>query len=897
MGRNKKPQVRRRNNWGQPPPGEGVWEEEPPAPAEEPDVAASLSNGWDAPPQSEFGTELGKKRGKKKEPWRRDECSYCTLCCNVPSGFEREAGEEMREVFERRSTFERRTGFVTVPIHRLEDAQKAHALRSSDKIYVKACTLEGFLTRGEEDTVRCLEKIQEAAVWVDWARALEVWAKFSGRYSGSPFDHPEEYDSRPPTFRVECYIPPESGRQNFGCVDAEEYFAVGVGVHFGWRANKTQSSDIVVGLVVCDRDVTVVIQLKKSVGCESLPGPFGGLRLAPTLAHVLLRLAKIRPGEIVMDPMSGSCSIGVEGAFAWPTAWHLSGDVYVQPIRQTQKKANRLDAVFQMDNVEWNAKRLPLREASVDAIVTDLPCGQQLPKGDKKMYTFSLYKSALKEFARVIRPGSGRAVLMTQDVRPLEDAIRNCKMWRERKSWQVECRGLRSMVYVLDIDANWKYERPQAAAAPVRFGVKGWGQEKRSAGGTPSMERRSFRDEKAVAAKAMGKGKSSAVHRIDEKVGEIVNDGWDVGFSNVGGKGSVKTPDKRVTKSIDTGVSGGKGGALVQGVASERGGGKQKVVDCGDEGKNLPLMNEQARSQGLSKWLISETASLFEKECKQKAAPPEKKASPTDPKSRKECREITKRLKLCINQVGGYWQQVRSNTENLSFFLDSLGETKKRFAYHELARLLMNKCEVTMQNLIFPLTEVVMRTIARNRPLLEIVLEKLHEVCVLTVPKCYEDETDTSEMQKQMGYRIVEMGGTERLETEDEFLQRQKGYVMFYAGLMQVDSASGIHGIDEAWRYLTRLLNSLPPNRTVAFALDSFLQIAGFRLHEKYQSQFVKVLKFIEGTFLVNLAASNDVETNSVYFRLRNYLRQEKFKTEPEGKLMPESAKSSVASA
>ncbi|CAN0453872.1 unnamed protein product, partial [Hapterophycus canaliculatus] len=57
----------------------------------------------------------------------------------------------------------------------------------------------------------------------------------------------------------------------------------------------------------------------------------------------------------------------------------------------------------------WDAQSLPLRDGSVDAMVVDMPFGHSCgtPRQNAKLFPL-----VMAEMARVLRPGSGRAVLL-----------------------------------------------------------------------------------------------------------------------------------------------------------------------------------------------------------------------------------------------------------------------------------------------------------------------------------------------------------------------------------------------------------------------------------------------------------------------------------------------------
>lgn len=69
--------------------------------------------------------------------------------------------------------------------------------------------------------------------------------------------------------------------------------------------------------------------------------------------------------------------------------------------------------------LQWDATRLPLRPACVDAAIVDLPFGQRC-LSIKKLQV--LYPRALAQLARALRAG-GRAVLLTLEAGELERAL------------------------------------------------------------------------------------------------------------------------------------------------------------------------------------------------------------------------------------------------------------------------------------------------------------------------------------------------------------------------------------------------------------------------------------------------------------------------------------------
>lgn len=100
-----------------------------------------------------------------------------------------------------------------------------------------------------------------------------------------------------------------------------------------------------------------------------------------------------------------------------------------------------------IDTVQWDICKLPLRTGSVDIIVTDMPFGKRM--GSKKR-NWDLYPACLREMSRVCRPGTGRAVLLTQDKKCFTKALSAMgHVWRKVHTVWVNIGGLHAAVYLL----------------------------------------------------------------------------------------------------------------------------------------------------------------------------------------------------------------------------------------------------------------------------------------------------------------------------------------------------------------------------------------------------------------------------------------------------------------
>jgi len=161
--------------------------------------------------------------------------------------------------------------------------------------------------------------------------------------------------------------------------------------------------------------------------------------LKPTVARALVALAGTGAGRICVDPMCGAGTIVRECRDATADGIAAGGDIDPDAVRAARVNAGRRAAL-----ARWDATRLPLRDASVDAIVTNPPFGRQHEAGPGVR---ALYRAVLRESARVLRPG-GRCVVLTAARRPLEEALPPALRVRSRR--RLLLRGLSATAFTLE---------------------------------------------------------------------------------------------------------------------------------------------------------------------------------------------------------------------------------------------------------------------------------------------------------------------------------------------------------------------------------------------------------------------------------------------------------------
>ncbi|MBN1455066.1 MAG: methyltransferase domain-containing protein [Methanomicrobia archaeon] len=139
--------------------------------------------------------------------------------------------------------------------------------------------------------------------------------------------------------------------------------------------------------------------------------------IMPKVARAIVNLSGIRAAECLLDPFCGTGGIVLEGAMVG--AWIVGADIQRKMVYGAQRNMAFFSVPCEL--VMSDARRLPLRSESVDAVVTDLPYGRAsvvagsgIPndKEARAEYLARLYEAAMVEIHRVLKPGK-RAVVVS----------------------------------------------------------------------------------------------------------------------------------------------------------------------------------------------------------------------------------------------------------------------------------------------------------------------------------------------------------------------------------------------------------------------------------------------------------------------------------------------------
>ena len=145
--------------------------------------------------------------------------------------------------------------------------------------------------------------------------------------------------------------------------------------------------------------------------------------MMPRIARALVNIACVRPGEVMLDPFCGTGGMLIEARLVGAVA--IGSDMDFFMVSGSRRNLTSADLLLA------DAASLPLRDESVDAVVTDMPYGQSVSILGESMEC--LYLDVLGEIRRVLKPGR-RAVLVThRDISPLVEGYLKIEQFHEQR--------------------------------------------------------------------------------------------------------------------------------------------------------------------------------------------------------------------------------------------------------------------------------------------------------------------------------------------------------------------------------------------------------------------------------------------------------------------------------
>jgi 23S rRNA G2445 N2-methylase RlmL len=271
--------------------------------------------------------------------------------------------------------------------------------------------------------------------WTDrsvaWDRLLQIHHAIRPKPKGKP------------TFRLVVQM---DGQHGYRRVDARKALARGLAgkLPASWR-HAEENASVEIWLTIQGANAVCGLRLSdRTMRHRTYKEVHRRASLRPTLAAAMVRLAGVKPGNLVLDPMCGAGTILAE-VFAFGNRdvqfTICGGDLDAASLRAARVNLNRLEPPLL---ARWDARQLPLPDQHVDCIISNPPFGKQLGKPEE---IGPLYGRLVTEFQRVLKPG-GSAVLLVADVRALKEAV-NTVPWKQIRQLRVRVLGQPATIFVV----------------------------------------------------------------------------------------------------------------------------------------------------------------------------------------------------------------------------------------------------------------------------------------------------------------------------------------------------------------------------------------------------------------------------------------------------------------
>ena len=321
-------------------------------------------------------------------------------------------------------------GFV---VFRLRDIDRSILqLRTTEDVYLHAWGTDQLSYRATD-----LDSIRR---WTDkepnWPLLLKTHHAITPKPKGKPTYH---------------LVVQMTGVHGYRRIDARTEFARGLAgkIPTSWRPAEENAAlefwlSIHGATAICGLRLSDRTMRQRTYKLEHFPAS-----LRPTMAAAMVRLAELKPHHVVLDPMCGAGTILAE-AFLFArqqerpqVPWNLTllgGDIDPHHLRAAKANLHRL---VEVPLRTWDARRLPLDDASVDRIVCNLPFGKQLSSPQE---IGPLYHAAVREMGRVLRP-KGKAVLLVAEAPVLKAALHPLG-WKQERFLPVRVLGQRAVIMV-----------------------------------------------------------------------------------------------------------------------------------------------------------------------------------------------------------------------------------------------------------------------------------------------------------------------------------------------------------------------------------------------------------------------------------------------------------------
>lgn len=167
--------------------------------------------------------------------------------------------------------------------------------------------------------------------------------------------------------------------------------------------------------------------------------------LNASVAHVMALLTRPKPDDVFVNLACGSGTLMIERLAALNAQCVVGCDINPDVLQcaRTNLASSRL--IDDVRLIGADAAQLPFTENSVSAICADLPFGNLVGSHDTNL---SFYPALLDDAARVAKRGA-RFVLITHELRLMQDLLGQQHEWRLETTVPITLTGLHPRIYVL----------------------------------------------------------------------------------------------------------------------------------------------------------------------------------------------------------------------------------------------------------------------------------------------------------------------------------------------------------------------------------------------------------------------------------------------------------------
>uniref|UniRef100_A0A665T535 THUMP domain-containing protein n=1 Tax=Echeneis naucrates TaxID=173247 RepID=A0A665T535_ECHNA len=210
----------------------------------------------------------------------------------------------------------------------------------------------------------------------------------------------------PVSFRVSCKCTGSLARY-FSPQEVSKVIGVGLARSLGWKAD-LKNPQLEVNVYLSDDHCLMGIPLTRLPLANRSYIRTTGLR--STLAWAMASLAQIQPGFCVVDPMCGVGTILIEAAQEHKAACFLGMDVDDRQLQRASENIEFAELGCRIHLLKASSMVLPLANASVDAVICDLPFGRKF--GTKTNMASNL-PVIVTEMERILRVGGTLVILLS----------------------------------------------------------------------------------------------------------------------------------------------------------------------------------------------------------------------------------------------------------------------------------------------------------------------------------------------------------------------------------------------------------------------------------------------------------------------------------------------------